>query len=409
MLEEQMAKFKELQERIKKEREDAEAAQKAAEEARRKAEFAAQIAADETIRKLSAPIPEHELKQQRKLVQKLRAAAYTLGGIDLETLFLELDTDGSGELDVQEFVDSLRKARIKKSDVGDAQLLEIFKQVDADGSGSIDVGEFVSWCDRVGGGKTKTARAAARLAGVLAFRKLRSEKEEEKRKQKEKEQAHHDLQELLLDNQAAAILEHRRRHQELEMELVHKLHRLDDMISRIENSSNSKTEIGSPELKRATKLRSSLVNFLDDHQEQTQALMGALDPNMLERMQYLEQDGALDESVDSTVPPVPMLDAGNPSTPYKPRTPHTPYTPNNPRTPSSFRPDTGGSWQSYASYQSDLSHGRMSTPGVKTPKPPPIDPGRFVGTRAEEVIGVLTAIHIQEMARISSPAGFFED
>ena len=118
---------------------------------------------------------------------------------------------------------------------------------------------------------------------------------------------------------------------------------------------------------------------------------------------------ALDESVDSTVPPVPMLDAGNPSTPYKPRTPHTPYTPNNPRTPSSFRPDTGGSWQSYASYQSDLSHGRMSTPGVKTPKPPPIALDRFVGTRAEEVIGVLTAIHIQEMARVSSPAGFFED
>ena len=80
------------------------------------------------------------------------------------------------------------------------------------------MGEFVAWCDRVGGGKTKTARAAARLAGVLAFRKLKSEKEmekkekrrlkeieekeEEERKQKEKEQAHHDLQELLLDNQA---------------------------------------------------------------------------------------------------------------------------------------------------------------------------------------------------------------
>ena len=29
----------------------------------------AKIAQDETIRKLTAPIPEHELKQQRKLVQ----------------------------------------------------------------------------------------------------------------------------------------------------------------------------------------------------------------------------------------------------------------------------------------------------------------------------------------------------
>jgi len=217
------------------------------------------------------------------------------------------------------------------------------------------------------------------------------------------------LQELLLDNQAAAILEHRRKHTELEMELVHKLQRLDDMIVRIKNSSSSNTEISSPELKRATRLRDALVKTLDDHQAETQTLMGELDPNMLERMQYLEQEGAMDESVDSTLPPVPMFDAANPSTPYKPRTPHTPYTPNNPRTPSTFRPDTGGSWQSYASYQSDYSHGRMSTPGVMAPKPPPIDPGRFVGTRAEEVIGVLTAIHIQEMARISSPAGFFED
>ena len=69
---------------------------------------------------------------------------------------------------------------------------------------------------------------------------------------------HHTLpfrQSYIHTHYQAAILEHRRRHQELEMELVHKLHRLDDMISRIENSSNSKTEIGSPEVRGWTGMR----------------------------------------------------------------------------------------------------------------------------------------------------------
>ena len=61
-------------------------------------------------------------------------------------LFGRLDTDGSGELDLEEFQSAIRtELGISAQDITDADVTKIFQAVDDDGSGAIDAKEFVYW------------------------------------------------------------------------------------------------------------------------------------------------------------------------------------------------------------------------------------------------------------------------
>jgi Ca2+-binding EF-hand superfamily protein len=61
-------------------------------------------------------------------------------------LFEQLDTDGSGELDREEFASAVRtELGISERDISDTEVSNIFRAVDADQSGSICASEFVSW------------------------------------------------------------------------------------------------------------------------------------------------------------------------------------------------------------------------------------------------------------------------
>ena len=58
----------------------------------------------------------------------------------LHSLFDEFDTDGSGQLELNEFSQALSKFGAK--DLDEARVRRIFEAIDADGSGNIDVDEF---------------------------------------------------------------------------------------------------------------------------------------------------------------------------------------------------------------------------------------------------------------------------
>jgi hypothetical protein len=80
----------------------------------------------------------------RELKHKLQAAAYGRGDVedtddDWEELFELYDSDGSGQLDNDEFRQVIRKAgRVSVRDINDIELRQVFKMVDVDGSGEID-------------------------------------------------------------------------------------------------------------------------------------------------------------------------------------------------------------------------------------------------------------------------------
>ena len=66
---------------------------------------------------------------------KLRAAAYTSGGVDYGKLFRHYDRDNSGLIDFREFCSLLRRdAKLSKKDVSDA---EVSRQLSACVCGSM--------------------------------------------------------------------------------------------------------------------------------------------------------------------------------------------------------------------------------------------------------------------------------
>ena len=71
----------------------------------------------------------------------MREVTGNLGsGIDLETLFREIDTDGSGTIDYGEFVTA---AISKQTMLTQANIDMMFKLYDKDGNGEIDCAEFI--------------------------------------------------------------------------------------------------------------------------------------------------------------------------------------------------------------------------------------------------------------------------
>ena len=87
-----------------------------------------------------------DAKVATQLRGKLRAAAYTAGGVDWHRLFQRQDRDQSGCLDFEEFHATVRRRGGMSADMlNDADLLRLFCDVDSDGSGSVDVLELVRW------------------------------------------------------------------------------------------------------------------------------------------------------------------------------------------------------------------------------------------------------------------------
>ena len=95
-------------------------------------------------------------KDQRKLdadIQSLkrnfRAAAYNDGQQDMAALFRFYDRDNSGTIGVEEFRQAARKhGKVTVAKVSDAELTKLFAQADEDGSGEIEVTEFVEFLNR---------------------------------------------------------------------------------------------------------------------------------------------------------------------------------------------------------------------------------------------------------------------
>ena len=82
----------------------------------------------------------------RTLKQKLRAAAYAVGGVDFAKLFRHYDRDNSGMLKFEEFRSALRRdGKIDPKMMSDAELMRMFCLVDVDAGGLIDRHEFSAW------------------------------------------------------------------------------------------------------------------------------------------------------------------------------------------------------------------------------------------------------------------------
>jgi hypothetical protein len=84
--------------------------------------------------------------EQRQVRYKLRAAAYTDRGVDWHRLFKFYDVDNSGEIGMIEFKRLLRSdAKIPVSQLSDSDVRALYRSVDTDGSGDIDADEFLAW------------------------------------------------------------------------------------------------------------------------------------------------------------------------------------------------------------------------------------------------------------------------
>lgn len=74
------------------------------------------------------------LRSMESLKRRLRASAYSVGGIDYKRLFRKYDTDGSGAIELPEFIAALRTdGHVSEQQLSDANLEAIFDAVDTDG------------------------------------------------------------------------------------------------------------------------------------------------------------------------------------------------------------------------------------------------------------------------------------
>lgn len=84
-------------------------------------------------------------KAAARVVEKLKEkTAERVEQLGWGKLFEDIDTDGSDELDAEEFNAALRKQGLPASEVSDTELREIFNLIDSDGSGSLSSAEFVA-------------------------------------------------------------------------------------------------------------------------------------------------------------------------------------------------------------------------------------------------------------------------
>ena len=83
---------------------------------------------------------------QSRMRSRLKAAAYTAGGVNWRKEFQFYDRDNSGQIDFPEFNRMLRKdAKISMNMMPSKDVKSIFDMVDSDGNGLIDLSEFLAW------------------------------------------------------------------------------------------------------------------------------------------------------------------------------------------------------------------------------------------------------------------------
>ena len=72
-----------------------------------------------------------------RLRRKFRVLAYRLGGQDWQSLFDSYDRDGTGGLDMDEFIQVVRKdAEIPEQKFSDTEVRHLFSTIDTDGNGT---------------------------------------------------------------------------------------------------------------------------------------------------------------------------------------------------------------------------------------------------------------------------------
>ena len=89
------------------------------------------------------------IEREKLIRRKLRASAYTAGGVDWRKLFKYFDRDNSGMLECEEFRRAIRKdGKMSPSMLSNEDIKFLFDRVDNDQSGYIDINEFVEWVEQ---------------------------------------------------------------------------------------------------------------------------------------------------------------------------------------------------------------------------------------------------------------------
>ena len=77
---------------------------------------------------------------------KLKVLSYSSTGQDPTALFRHYDRDNSGELDMAEFTQAVRKGgKLTKNDITDGELRQLFRAIDEDGGGTISIDEMTEF------------------------------------------------------------------------------------------------------------------------------------------------------------------------------------------------------------------------------------------------------------------------
>ena len=92
-------------------------------------------------RRRRKPLTEGKLE---RVQYKLKAASYTIGGMDWENLFKQYDQDYSGTLEIDELKKAVRATlKLNSTELPDFEIESLFDMLDADHSETIEIDEFL--------------------------------------------------------------------------------------------------------------------------------------------------------------------------------------------------------------------------------------------------------------------------
>ena len=92
-------------------------------------------------RRRKKPLTEAKLE---RVQYKLKAASYTIGGMDWENLFKQYDQDYSGTLEIDELKKAVRATlKLNSTELPDFEIESLFDMLDADHSETIEIDEFL--------------------------------------------------------------------------------------------------------------------------------------------------------------------------------------------------------------------------------------------------------------------------